>query len=457
MLRNIVKHTNKYKPLFNTLSSNVVRQESLVVSNLNNANMNFQYKNFLNIHEYQSQHLMEQFNVKVPAGGVAKTPDEAAAIVSKLGVDDCVIKAQVLAGGRGKGTFDTGFKGGVHLVHDKDEVKRIAKEMLGNKLITKQTGEEGKICNKVLIAKRHYIRREMYFAIVLDRKTSGVLLIGSKFGGMNIEDVAEENPDAIVRIPIDIMTGITEEQALQMAEGLGCTGNVINIAKEQIINLYKLFTQCDCTQVEVNPLVETADEDIMCLDAKINFDDNASFRQNELFEYRDFSQEDNREVAAAKYDLNFIGLDGNIGCLVNGAGLAMATMDIIQLNGGSPANFLDIGGGANEKQVTEALKIIASDKKVKAILVNIFGGIMRCDVIAAGILKAVEELNLKIPLVVRLSGTRVNEAREIIETSGMRVIAADNLDDAAKKAVTATSIVEIAEKVNLNVSFELPL
>mmetsp|Transcript_10608 Transcript_10608/g.18056 ORF Transcript_10608/g.18056 Transcript_10608/m.18056 type:complete len:443 (+) Transcript_10608:45-1373(+) len=412
----------------------------------------------LNIHEYQSQELMRKYNISVANGDAASSVDEAKTVINKIssqGVEDFVIKSQILAGGRGKGTFVDGFQGGVHLATSAEEAEEYVKKMLGNTLVTKQTGASGQMVNKVLIAQRHYIRREAYFAILLDRKTSRVMLVGSKFGGMDIEAVAEENPDAIIKVSVNIEKGITDEQAMKMASSLGFPAKLHSNLAEQIKNMYQLFISTDATQVEINPLVETSNGEVMCVDAKINFDDNAAYRQKEIFELRDFSQEDQREVSASKFDLNFIGLDGSIGCLVNGAGLAMATMDIIQLEGGSPANFLDVGGGATDKQVTEALKIIAGDPKVKAILINIFGGIMRCDVIATGILNAVKTLDLKIPLVVRLSGTNVEQAYQMIRDSKIQVITARDLGEAARKAVEVTHIIDNARKANLKVTFEM--
>lgn len=368
-----------------------------------------------------------------------------------------MIKAQVLAGGRGLGTFDSGFKGGVHMANSPEEIRDMASKMLGHRLVTKQTGAEGRPCTKVLVTERQYVRRECYLAMLLDRKTSGGMIIGSTKGGMDIEAVAAEDPDAIFRIPIPITPSLSDEAANQVADGLAFPKKLRGDVADQVKKLYKLFIESDATQVEINPFVETSSGEVMNLDAKINFDDNAAFRQKEIFAMRDFSQEDPREVQAAKFDLNFIALDGSIGCLVNGAGLAMATMDIIKLSGGSPANFLDIGGGATESQVAEALKLIASDPKVKCILVNIFGGIMRCDVIALGLLNAVKQLNINIPLVVRLQGTNFEEAEQIVEESGMRIIAARELEDAAKKAVRVSKIVQMAEEAKLSVNFELPL
>jgi succinyl-CoA synthetase beta subunit len=319
-------------------------------------------------------------------------------------------------------------------------VKEFTEKMLGSNLVTAQTGPEGQLCQKVLINEGITIHKEMYFAIVMDREHGGPCMIGSKYGGMDIEEVAHKTPDEIHVEPISIVKGIRAEQTENMAKKLGLTGPLVKEASEQMQNLYKLMLGSDATQVEINPFavgsVPGGEQNrIFCVDAKLNFDDNAQFRQKSIFDLRDASMEDARDVAAADVGLNFIGLDGNIGCLVNGAGLAMATMDIIKLKGGAPANFLDVGGGATAKQVTEALKIITSDKQVKAILVNIFGGIMKCDTIAQGIIEGAKNVNLSIPLVVRLEGTNVEKGKELLRNSDIKIITADNLDDAAQKAV----------------------
>jgi len=299
--------------------------------------------------------------------------------------------------------------------------------------------------------------RRLYFAILLDRKAGGPAIVVSEQGGMDIETVAKDTPEAIHVEPINIVTGPTTEQTKRVVEKMGFSANKISEAQEEVNKMYQFFRKYDCTLLEVNPMAETNDGRVMSMDAKLNFDDNASFRQKEVFELRDRTQEDIREVRAAECDLNYIGLDGNIGCLVNGAGLAMATMDLIHQNGGKPANFLDVGGGATQKQVMEAIKIISSDPNVKSILINIFGGIMKCDVIALGLIAAVKEIGLKIPLVVRLQGTNVDPARKIMEESGLRIISADDLDEAAKKAVRIAEIVKLAEQAELDVSFQLPL
>jgi len=368
----------------------------------------------------------------------ASKAEQIAKDLLKTGAKELVLKAQVHAGGRGKGHFDNGFKGGVHVLNDAKKVGEYAKQMLGHSLITKQTDDKGQMVKKVLVLESLDFDKEFYFAILMDRTHLGPVLVVSKEGGMDIEKVAEEKPDAIMYEPVDIMKGIEDSQAKKVAEFLGFTSKEDNAdAAQQIKNLYDLFIGEDATQVEINPLVRATDGQIYCVDAKINFDDNAEYRHKDVFSQRDWSMEDPREVEAAKYQLNYIGLKGNIGCMVNGAGLAMATMDIIKLHGGAPANFLDVGGGANEKQVEAAFKILTSDKQVKAILVNIFGGIMRCDVIAQGIVNAAKNLELSTPLVVRLEGTNVQRGKQILEDSGIKVETAEDLDDAAERAVKA--------------------
>ncbi|CAH2224079.1 succinate-- ligase [ADP-forming] subunit beta, mitochondrial [Pelobates cultripes] len=411
----------------------------------------------LSLHEYLSMDLLKDAGIAIPKGFVAKTPEEAYSVAKEIGSKDLVVKAQVLAGGRGKGTFEGGLKGGVKIVYSPEEAKDISSQMIGKKLFTKQTGEKGRICNHVFICERRYPRREYYFAITMERSFQGPVLIGSSQGGVNIEDVAAENPDAILKEPIDIVEGIKKEQAARLAEKMGFPANIIDDAAQCMVNLYNLFMKYDATMVEINPMVEDSSGIVMCMDAKINFDTNAAYRQKEVFDLRDWSQEDERDQQAAKADLNYIGLDGNIGCLVNGAGLAMATMDIIKLHGGTPANFLDVGGGATVHQVTEAFRLITSDKKVLAILVNIFGGIMRCDVIAQGIIMAVKDLELRVPIVVRLQGTRVDDAKALITASGLKILACDDLDEAAKMVVKLSEIVSLAKQAQVDVKFQLPI
>jgi len=361
----------------------------------------------------------------------------------------------VLTGGRGLGHFSNGFKGGVHLCNKPGDVGKFASKMLGQNLITKQTTAEGMPCNKVMLVERMYMRREMYISIMLDRAAGGPIFIASPAGGTSIEDVAHSTPELIFKQPIDIMKGITDEQSAFLATSLGFTPGTAPHAecKSVVEKLYQMFRAHDCTLVEVNPLAETPDGRVVVCDAKINFDDNAEFRQGAVFKLRDRSQEDIREVEAAKHDLNYIGLTGNIGCMVNGAGLAMATMDIIKLKGGDPANFLDVGGGATEGQVQKAFELLNADSKVKAILVNIFGGIMKCDVIAMGVINAAQAIGMKKPIIIRLKGTNVNEAKKLIEASGFKMIVTDDLEDAADKAVHVADIVRQAEEVSLHVQF----
>lgn len=405
-------------------------------------------KRFLNLHEYQSKDLLESYGVNVQKGKMAETADEArdisASILSDNPHAELIVKAQIHAGGRGKGFFSDGETRGVHICTSADEAAGYVEKMLGNVLVTKQTGDEGQLCTKVLINEGIYINKELYFAILMDRAFNGPVVVASTMGGMDIEAVAEENPEAILSTPIDIEAGMTDDVAASIAAGLGFEGDLANTAAAQFQNLYKMFIASDATQVEINPLaiggVHTEPQPpatVMCVDAKLNFDDNASFRQKDLFAQRDVTMEDPRDVAAEDAGLNYIGLDGNIGCLVNGAGLAMATMDIIKMHGGEPANFLDVGGSATKEQVVDAFKILTSDPKVQAILVNIFGGIMKCDTIAAGIVAAAKEVQLTVPLVVRLEGTNVEAGKALIEDSGIAIITADDLDDAAKKAVAA--------------------
>jgi succinyl-CoA synthetase beta subunit len=391
----------------------------------------------MNIHEYQAKELLQKFGVATPAGKAARTPDEAERAARELGTSDLVVKAQVHAGGRGKGTFANGFKGGVHLCKSPEEAREIASRMLGQTLVTHQTGAAGRVVSTVLVAKSVEIEREIYFAILLDRATGAPMIVASTEGGVEIEAVAEKTPEKIIREPVDRLAGLQPYQTRKLAKELGFTSAQIKEASKLFDGLYRTFIALDCSMMEVNPLVVTDRGEVLALDAKFNFDDNALYRHPDVAALRDTAEEDPREVEASKYGLNYIGLDGNIACLVNGAGLAMATMDIIKFYGGSPANFLDVGGGATEEQVTQAFKLLVSDEKVKAILVNIFGGIMKCDVIAQGIVNAVKAVNLPVPLVVRLEGTNVDAGKKIIAESGLAVIAADDLGDAAQKAVKA--------------------
>jgi succinyl-CoA synthetase beta subunit len=391
----------------------------------------------MNIHEYQARELFEKFGVATTKGAVANTPNEAAAVAEKLGTKEFVVKAQIHAGGRGKGTFKNGYKGGVQITDSVAQVREIAGKMLGQVLVTHQTGPEGKQVNKVLVAEPATIARELYFAILIDRGSGAPVIIASTEGGVDIESVAEHTPEKIFREPIHPTLGLQPFQTRKLAKALGLDGKQIAAASKLFSAMFRLFVARDCSQIEVNPLVVTDKGELLALDAKFNFDDNALYRQPEIVALRDKSEEDPREVAASEHSLNYIGLDGNIACLVNGAGLAMATMDIIQYAGGKPANFLDVGGGASKEQVTSAFKIILGDHNVKGILVNIFGGIMDCNVIATGILAAAKEVGLKIPLVVRLEGNNVDAGKKTLSESGLAVISANDLADAAQKIVAA--------------------
>lgn len=390
----------------------------------------------MNIHEYQARELFAQFGVATQPGAVAFTPDEAEEVASRLG-GKLVVKAQIHAGGRGKGTFKSGFKGGVHLCDTPAEAKDLAAKMLGQVLVTHQTGPDGKEVGKVFVGQAVDITRELYLAILLDRATSLPVVIASTEGGMDIETVAEKTPEKILRISVNPALGLMPYQSRKIAASLGLTGPLMTQAVKLFSALYKLFIQSDCSLVEINPLVVTAQGELLALDAKFNFDDNALYRQPGIVAMRDKTEEDPREVAASEYSLNYIGLDGNIACLVNGAGLAMATMDIIQYAGGKPANFLDVGGGASREQVTAAFRIILGDANVKGILVNIFGGIMDCNIIANGIVEAARETSLSIPLVVRLEGNNVEAGKKTLAESGLQLVTGDNILDAAQKVVAA--------------------
>jgi succinyl-CoA synthetase beta subunit len=393
----------------------------------------------MNIHEYQAKELLQRFDVATTRGKVASTLDEAEQIARELGDVEIVVKAQIHAGGRGKGTFKHGFKGGVHVRKTPEEAREVAAEMLGQVLVTHQTGPTGRVVNKVLVAESAEIAREVYFAILLDRATAAPVVVGSTEGGVEIETVAAKSPEKIIREAIDPLAGLQPFQARKLAKQLGFESSQLKSASKLFEGLYRTFVAFDCSMVEVNPLVVTTKGDVLALDAKFNFDDNALYRHPEIAALRDVAEEDPREVEASKHGLSYIGLDGNIACLVNGAGLAMATMDIIKFYGGEPANFLDVGGGATEEQVTEAFKILIADKKVKAILVNIFGGIMKCDVIAKGIINAAKTVKLSVPLVVRLEGTNVEKGKQLLKESGLELVAADDLADAAQKAVAAAA------------------
>jgi succinyl-CoA synthetase beta subunit len=393
----------------------------------------------MNIHEYQAKELFDRFGVASPRGMVAATAAAAEAAAAQLGGAGLVVKAQVHAGGRGKGVFKNGFKGGVHLVANPAEAAATAAQMLGQVLVTKQTGDDGRLVRQVMVAESVDIEHEYYLAVLLDRDRSRPVIVASTEGGMDIEEVAAKTPEKLVREFIDPLLGLQAYNVRKISAALGFSGDAAKQFGKLLGNLYKLFITCDCSMVEINPLVTTPDGRVLALDAKFGFDDNALYRHPEIVAMRDKDEEDPREVAASEYDLNYIGLDGNIACLVNGAGLAMATMDIIKHFGGEPANFLDVGGGASREQVTAAFKIILADPKVEGILVNIFGGIMQCDIIAEGVLAAVKETGLEIPLVVRLEGTNVDLGKKIIKDSGLAVIAADDLSDGARKIVAAVA------------------
>jgi succinyl-CoA synthetase beta subunit len=394
----------------------------------------------MNIHEYQAKQLFERFNVATPKGAPAETPEEAEKVAASLHTSNLVVKAQIHAGGRGKGTFSNGFKGGVKLCTNPAEVRDLAEKMLGQTLVTHQTGPIGKVVRKILIAESVDIAREVYFAILMDRASGTPVVVASTEGGVEIETVAEEHPEKIIRELVHPLLGLQPFQALKLGRELNFQGNQLKAASKLFANLYNLFVSLDCSLVEINPLVVTKNGEVLALDAKFNFDDNALYRHKEILEMRDIHEEDPREVEASKFGLNYIGLEGNIACLVNGAGLAMATMDIIKYAGGSPANFLDVGGGASEQQVTEAFKILIGDPNVKAILVNIFGGIMRCDVIAQGIINAVKAVSLPVPLVVRLEGTNVALGKKLLEESKLPIQAASDLADAARMVVAAATV-----------------
>ncbi|XP_059223669.1 succinate--CoA ligase [GDP-forming] subunit beta, mitochondrial isoform X2 [Stomoxys calcitrans] len=392
----------------------------------------------LNLLEFQSKDLLQKYNVAIQQFKVLDNSSQDAEALKQFECPEYVVKAQILAGGRGKGTFDNGFKGGVHITTNKNEVVSLTKKMIGNRLITKQTPKSGIMVKKVMVARSVNIIRETYLCILLDREHNGPVLIASPAGGVDIEAVAEETPEKILTIPLDIDKAIPQATLEKVAKFLEFKGKCIETCAQEIQKLYELFKAVDAVQIEINPLAETDKGEVISVDAKLNFDDNAQYRQKDIFAM-DISEEesDPRELEASKYNLNYVAMDGNIGCLVNGAGLAMATMDIIKLNGGEPANFLDVGGGVKENQVLKAFEILTSDPKVKGILVNVFGGIVNCATIANGVVAASKKLSLNVPLVVRLEGTNVDEARQILKKSGLAIQTATDLDDAAQKAVTA--------------------
>jgi succinyl-CoA synthetase beta subunit len=386
----------------------------------------------MNLHEYQSKALFSEYGIPVPEGLPATTPQEATEVARKLGGDLWVVKAQVHAGGRGKA-------GGVRLCRSVDEVRENAANLLGTRLVTHQSGPDGLPVNVVYVEAGSDIARELYLSLLVDREVGQVSIIASAAGGMDIEQVAADTPERIFTVAIDPNSGVAESQAAELAAGLDLEGDLREQFRDLLEKLYRLFVECDASLVEVNPLIVTESDNVVALDAKINIEENALFRQERLQELRDMSQEDEHEREAAEHDLNYVSLDGDIACMVNGAGLAMATMDLIKLHGGEPANFLDVGGGATSERVAEAFKLILSNENVAAILVNIFGGIVRCDLIAEGIIRAVREVGVDVPVIVRLEGTNVIRGRQLLASSGLDIIAADDLTDAAQKAIAAAA------------------
>jgi succinyl-CoA synthetase beta subunit len=393
----------------------------------------------MNIHEYQGKELLKRYGVTVLDGHVAWTPEEAEAVVTKLPGPVYVVKSQIHAGGRGAGRFadDPNGKGGVRLARSPAEVKAAAEAMIGHTLVTKQTGPHGRPVRRVYVEAGCDIARELYLSLLVDRVSGRVTIIASTEGGMEVEEVAAKHPEKILRVGVDPASGISGFHARRLASGLGLTGKQAASFGKFVAGIYAAFSALDCAVIEINPLVVTGGGEVIALDAKVSFDDNALFRHPELEKLRDEGEEDPKELEAARFELNYVALDGNIGCMVNGAGLAMATMDIIKLYGMAPANFLDVGGGATKERVTAAFKIILSDPNVEGILVNIFGGIMRCDVIAEGVVSAAREVQLSVPLVVRLAGTNVDLGKEILAKSNLPIVAADNLADAAEKVAKA--------------------
>ena len=382
----------------------------------------------MKIHEYQAKAILSRHGVPVPRGEVAFNASEAAEIARRLGTTVVVVKAQIHAGGRGKG-------GGVKLAKSPDQAEKIARGMIGMTLITNQTGPEGRMVSRVLVEEGLQMTRELYLSIVLDRAAGKPVIMASAAGGMDIEEVAEKTPEKIVRVYIDPGVGIVPFEARQLGFGIGLDGPQVNKFVKVVSALYEAYLATDSSMLEINPLVVTRAGDLLALDAKMNFDDNALYRHTDIRDLRDLGEEDALEIEASKFALNYIHLDGNIGCMVNGAGLAMATMDIIKLAGGEPANFLDVGGGANAEQIRNAFKILMSDKKVNAVLINIFGGILRCDILAQGVIAAVKELGVPVPIVIRMEGTNVDEGKRLLRESGMKLTTADSMDEAAKKVV----------------------
>jgi len=404
----------------------------------------------MNIHEYQAKAILRNFGVPVPNGHVVYNSNSARDWARRLGDGPWAVKAQIHAGGRGKG-------GGVKIAKTADEVKQYARDMFGMTLVTHQTGPEGKIVKRVLVEKGSNIADEFYVSFLVDRATSKVTLMASAEGGMDIEEVAAKTPEKIFFEAVDPVIGLSAFQARKVAFKLGFALPQVKQAVPLLMNLYKAFVETDCSLLEINPLIQTAEGDLLCLDAKINFDENALFRHERVRDLRDYEEEDPMEIEASQYDLSYIALDGNIGCMVNGAGLAMATMDIIKYYGGAPANFLDVGGGATIERVTEAFKIILSDDKVEGILVNIFGGIMKCDVIATGVIEAAKQVNVKVPLVVRLEGTNVELGKRLLAESGLNIVSAEGMSDAAEKIVKSVKIKwELQTTINAVASLDAP-
>ncbi len=394
----------------------------------------------MNIHEYQAKELFQQYGIPAPQGSIAQSQQEIEAALDSLPDGPVVVKSQIHAGGRGKGIFDDGYQGGVQVLGGKEEALEAAGRMLGNTLVTHQTGPAGRKVQTVYFTEASRIEKEYYLAILLDRATARPVIVASTEGGVDIEKVAAKTPQKITRVSIDPSLGLMPFQARKVALSLGFTGTAFRQAVNIVMALYRLFQERDASLVEINPLILTEDGNVEALDAKMGFDDNALYRQKEVAALRDLNEEDPKEVEASKHSLNYIALDGNIACMVNGAGLAMATMDIIKHYGGNPANFLDVGGGATEEQVEQAFQIILSDPKVEGILVNIFGGIMKCDVIAAGIIGAAKSMHIEVPLVVRLEGTNVERGKELLSESGLAITSADSLSEAAQKIVQLASV-----------------
>ncbi len=382
----------------------------------------------MKIHEYQAKDLLATYGVAVPSGKLATTIDEVAQAAKDYG--PCVLKAQVHSGARGKA-------GGVKFVHNVEEAKEVASKMFGMKLVTRQTGPEGKIVKKILVSQAIDVKREFYLSITTSSETAGLVIVASADGGMEIEETAKTHPERIIQVPLSVVSGFRTYEGIQVAKALGLSGDLQKELLSMLRAFYKLYMDKDCSLIEINPLVETAQGHLLCLDAKVNFDDNALFRHPDIVELRDIEQEDSKEYQASLYDLNYVSLEGDIGCLVNGAGLAMATMDIIKNFGGSPANFLDVGGSATTERVKAAFEILLSDPNVKVIFINIFGGIMKCDIIAQGVVEAAKEIGIKIPIVVRLEGTNVQKGEEIIKNSQISIIQATDMADGARKAIEA--------------------